>query len=96
MAEWTLNGRQEVGGFEELLSSPEMIAGELSKFRHHLGKEFTLDMLLKVYEIRAKAKLAKAIYDLPEFTVDQIFKAFNDGQEIKIQSTVYAEIEKEN
>ena len=86
--EWTLNGNKEVGPFIKTLSDPEELWKEFHYYKDTFGEEFTFEMLLKVYDIHAKALVAKAIYDHPEYTADQVFKAFNSGEEFVVRGSL--------
>ncbi len=84
MSGWTLNGERFVGPFIQAINDPKRVEDDLISFQERFGEKFSIEMLIKIYEIQAQAELAAAIYDLPEMAVDQIFKAFNDGQIIKM------------
>lgn len=85
MGSWVLNGSEEIGPFLNLLERPREISEDFASYVECLGDDFTIDQLFKLYEIRAKALMAKAVYDLPEFTMDQLFRAFNSGQVIRVE-----------
>ena len=84
MSEWSFNGDKFVGPFIKAINDPQYVENDLINFQEHFGEQFSIEMLIKIYEIQAQAELAAAIYDLPEMAVDQIFKAFNCGQIIKV------------
>ena len=89
--EWTRNGDEEVGPFLKFIDDPDLLARDLEHYQDafsEFGESFTLEMFIKLYEVRSKALLAKAIYDLPEYTMDQLFKAFNSGQVFKIEGNL--------
>ena len=88
MAEWTLNGNKELEASLSLLSSPDEMYEDYKEYRIAFGDyaedKFTVSHYLKVLDIHAKYMIAKAIFDHPEFFSDQLFKAFNSGQEMKV------------
>ena len=88
--QWDLNGYNETKELIKTLHDPERIARDLHAYRREIGEDFTIEMLIKLYEIEARTKLAAAIYDLPEFTIDQTCKAFNSG------ATVHVSMHKED
>ena len=73
MAKWDLYGKDRKLGFEEGLT-PESLSGELRRYQKTLGRNFTVQDLLTLHDIRAKALIAEAINDAPEFLIDQIGK----------------------
>ncbi len=73
MAKWSLYGRERKDGFEASLE-PEYLSGELKRYQRFLGRSFSVQDLLVIQDIRAKALIAEAINDAPEFLIDQIGK----------------------
>ncbi len=68
---WIRHGRDRRQTFEKQLE-PEELRYDLAKYQNILGKEFTIDHLLKLHEIRAKAFIAESICDFPELLMDLI------------------------
>ena len=68
---WIRHGRDRRQTFEKQLE-PEELRYDLAKYQNILGKEFTIDHLLKLHEIRAKAFIAESICDCPELLMDLI------------------------
>ena len=93
MVEWTLNGKKETDWLLERLDDPEKIRLDFDANYDEFPENFTLDMQIKIYEIMAKTLIAKAIFDFPEFASDQFFKAFNCGEEIKLNLSGHLNIE---
>lgn len=73
MAKWSLYGRERKEGFEASLD-PKYLSDELKRYQRFLGRNFSIQDLLVIQDIRAKALIAEAINDAPEFLVDQIGK----------------------
>lgn len=73
MAKWSLYGRERKEVFEQALT-PEDLSCELKNYQKVLGKCFSIQDLLALHDIRAKALIAEAINDAPEFLIDQIGK----------------------
>ena len=86
--EWTRNGNEEVGPFLKAVSDPEELWRDFQYYKSTFGEEFTLEMYVKLQEVQANALIAKAIYDLPEYTMDQLFKAFNSGEEFVVRGSL--------
>lgn len=86
--EWTRNGNAEIGPFLRTLNNAEELWSDFQYYRSTFGEEFTLETYIKLQEVHASALIAKAIYDHPEYTMDQLFKAFNSGQTFKIEGTL--------
>lgn len=74
MSEWCLYGSDRREYFENNLDAYEL-AHELRQYQLHLGKDFKIQDLLFIYEIKSRALIAEAINDVPEFLLDQIGKA---------------------
>ena len=51
---------------------PKDLKGELEEYQKILGKEFGIDDLLKIYDIRARALMAGCILDAPEILVHEL------------------------
>lgn len=79
MAKWDLYGKDRKLAFEESLT-PENLSDELRRYQKALGRNFTMQDLLTVQDIRAKALIAEAINDAPEFLIDQIGKMRDDTE----------------
>ena len=77
MAKWSLYGRDRKEVFEQELT-PENLSCELKRYQKALGKCFSIQDLLALQDIRAKALIAEAINDAPEFLIDQIGKMRDD------------------
>ena len=95
MSEWTLNGDKELKTSLTLLSSPDEMYVDYQRYKMAFESSaddglFTVSDYLKILDIHAKYMIAKAIFDHPEFTMDQLFKAFNNGQEMKV--SIYGDI----
>ena len=76
MSDWRLIGSEWRGNFESDLY-PRNLVDTLNEYQMQFGEEFTLNHLLKLEELRVKARLAEAIADFPELLMDQIGIAGN-------------------
>ena len=76
MVEWDNYGTSRRENFERQLA-PDELAYDLKCYQKVLGKEFQLQDLLRLEEIRSRALIAEAINDVPEFLLDQIGKMRN-------------------
>ncbi len=70
-AKWIFHGRDRRQTFEKQLE-PEELRYDLARYQSVLGKDFTMDHLLKLHDIRAKAFIAESICDFPELLMDMI------------------------
>lgn len=77
MGKWNLYGTDRKDQFEKELE-PTALKSKLLRYQKELGKGFEIVELLALEEIRAKALLAEAINDAPEFLIDQIGKMRKD------------------
>lgn len=77
MANWRSWGPDRRVEFEKELSAPEL-EHELRYYQNYLSGEFGVRELLMLKDIEAKARIAEAINDLPEFLLDQIGIAINE------------------
>ena len=80
-AKWIFHGRDRRQTFEKQLE-PEELRYDLARYQSVLGKEFTIEHLLKLHDIMAKAFIAESICDVPEFLMDMIGvarKSYNFG-----------------
>lgn len=68
---WIRHGRDRRATFEKQLE-PEELRYDLAKYQSILGKDFTMDHLLRLHDIRAKAFVAESICDFPELLMDMI------------------------
>ena len=73
MLMWDNYGTDRRESFERRLESNEL-AYELQRYQKTFGKDFKLQDLLQIEEIRSQALVAEAINDVPEFLLDQIGK----------------------
>lgn len=89
--EWSRNGYEETKGFLKSLE-PENLAKDFFEYCEELGDDFSISDFMKLLEVKAITKLAAAVWDHPEYTADQLFKAFNSGQEIKASVEVCGSI----
>ena len=79
MAKWDLYGKDRKLAFEETLA-PEYLSDKLRHYQRTFGKSFSVQDLLMLEDIRAKALIAEAINDVPEFLIDQIGKMRDDDE----------------
>ena len=56
---------------------PDALEAELMRYQYVFEDEFSLQDLLTILDLRAKALIAEAINNAPEFLIDQIGKARN-------------------
>lgn len=77
MANWRSWGSDRRVEFEKELLAPEL-EHELRYYQNYLSGEFGVRELLMLKDIEAKARIAEAINDLPEFLLDQIGIAINE------------------
>ena len=77
MSNWNLYGEKRRENFEEQLT-PEALYQDLNLYQEQFGEKFGIHELLLLIDIRAKALIAEAINDAPEFLIDQIGKAYDD------------------
>ena len=75
--DWNLFGEELIDNFNIELF-PNNLLSELSDYRNIFGNDFTIDNLLKIYDIKAKIFIAGAIKDMPEYLLDQIGKYRNN------------------
>lgn len=68
---WCGFGFDERKRFEQEIEA-EQLALDFKLYKQEFGKEFTIDHLLKIYELKAKAMLTSAIIDFPELLFHQI------------------------
>lgn len=71
MSQWRCVGQDERLQFEKELT-PLNLKEELFNYQEVLGSGFTIQDLLKIYDIRAKAKIAANILDAPEQFVHEL------------------------
>ena len=76
---WDLHGTDRRLIFEGQLE-PDKLARELQRYQKVFGKEFKLQDLLQLEEIRSQALVAQAINDAPEFLLDQVGKMRNSHE----------------
>ena len=76
MLMWDNYGTDRRESFERRLE-PNELAYELQRYQKTFGKDFKLQDLLQIEEIRSQALVAEAINDVPEFLLDQIGKMRN-------------------
>lgn len=76
MSEWSLYGESRKESFEKDLE-PEALSIELVRYQNVFGKDFGIRELLQLKDIQAKALIAEAVNDAPEFLIDQLGKARN-------------------
>lgn len=74
--EWCLYGNDVRENFEKGLE-PGALEEELMRYQYVFEDEFSLQDLLTILDLRAKALIAEAINNAPEFLIDQIGKARN-------------------
>ena len=74
--EWCLYGNDVREKFEKRLE-PDALEAELMRYQYVFEDEFSLQDLLTILDLRAKALIAEAINNVPEFLIDQIGKARN-------------------
>lgn len=79
MSEWCLYGDDVKENFEKGLE-PEWLEDELIKYKETFGDEFRIQDLLIIMDLRAKALIAQAINNAPEYLLDQIGKARNSHE----------------
>ena len=71
MSQWSGFGSDKREYFENSLL-PKCVRIDLAMYQDEIGDEFTIDHLMKIYELKSKAMLAEAITDLPEYLFHQI------------------------
>ena len=76
---WNLTGNERRVDFEKQLV-PAELKQELTQYQLYLGKEFTIQDLLHVYDIKSRALMAEGINDAPELLLDQIGQALSDSR----------------
>lgn len=76
MSEWSLYGESRKESFEKDLE-PEALRTDLVRYQKALGNEFGIHEMLLLKDIKAKALIAEAVNDAPEFLIDQLGKARN-------------------
>ncbi len=81
MNDWRCVGQNERIGFEHELQ-PDALMDELDDYRHVFGKDFSLADLLKIYDIRAKMRIAANILDVPEQLCHELALAEQDDHGI--------------
>jgi hypothetical protein len=74
--DWCLYGESKREEIERNLE-PNDLWNNLSRYQDYFGGEFGIKELLYLEDIRAKAMIAEAINNAPEFLLDQIGKARN-------------------
>ncbi|MGN8888387.1 HrcA family transcriptional regulator [Blautia sp. HCP28S3_G10] len=74
--EWCFYGNDVREKFEKRLE-PDALEAELMRYQYVFEDEFSLQDLLTILDLRAKALIAEAINNVPEFLIDQIGKARN-------------------
>ena len=77
MEKWNFYGTERRDKFLEELE-PKALEATLSKYRRTFGQGFSIADLLVLEDIRAKALIAQAINDAPEFLIDQIYKGWDE------------------
>ena len=55
-----------------------MLIKQLERYKRIFGKDLGIQELLMIKDIRAKALIAEALNDIPEFLIDQVVKMRND------------------
>ena len=78
MSDWRCIGEKERNSFEKELE-PQNLKTELDEYRKALGKDFGLTELLKIYDIRAKMRIAANILDAPEQLCHELTLAEREG-----------------
>ena len=78
MSEWSLYGTDRRDVFEKSYLDPEMMLMDLKRYQIVFGKEFGLQELLIIKDLQAKAMIAEAVNDAPEFLVAQLMKNKDD------------------
>ena len=71
MLSWCGYGNSDRRSFDNDME-PERMEFVLRKYQEELGDEFTVDHLMKLFEIKASVMLAAAITDFPEYLLHQV------------------------
>ncbi|MCF2555962.1 hypothetical protein JQM64_00155 [Fournierella massiliensis] len=71
MSDWRGWGSEIKERFNKELA-PESLGSDFVDYQEYFGEDFTIDHLLKIQEVKAKALIAGAIADFPEYLFDQL------------------------
>ena len=64
--DWYRDGNKFTADFRHSIEDPLYLKARLREYREVMGKDFTLDHLLKLLEIYSREELARVLGNLPE------------------------------